>query len=741
MLAVTLGEAPDLLRLQYGLFSTVSEVARERGIDPLTHPAKSAVNNLDFSSNVRSYASGLSDEDLLALQVKLGRAYLAALDLRLVRAFASVGTAEDVSTIKSHLRESQRDIAAPVRRPRVALVSMPWVTPSMPSIQLATLAAALDGCGIACDRYEFFVDYASTIGVELFKIIGNTLPFTAEWLFSRHFFGAETSEYLAKFWDSNPNSGMFAGEIESQILDVLGPVTQDFLADSAQAIDWTRYTVVGFSVSISQTAASLALSRLIKKLSPATTIVFGGSSCAGVMGQAMLRISPYIDAVVHVEGEDVLPEIVRRLDSGTSLAGLAGATIRSKSPGVTPLNRVDLYRGRDRRPPLDYSPYFARLVRTDLARRVQVWLPFEGSRGCWWGEKVQCTFCGLHEIMKFRDWKSEDVLHELDSLYERHGLTRFFAVDLILPKQFHNNLLIDLAKRTDKWTIFYEVKADMSKADVERMADAGIRWVQPGIESLDRDLLKLIKKGTNPAQNIQFLRWCKELGIRASWNMLAGIPGSRPEMYDRMMAELPLFFHLIAPRGCGDVQLHRFSPYFDKPETFGIRYKGPHHLYRSVFPIPEDDLRDLVYLHEWEHEDEFVLAERTARLRTVVDSWKAANDRDANLDLVNSDGGAATIVDTRASAQPTVTELTNREAVLYRYLDTARSRRTLAEDFALAEGNHSATAASSAWVDDMMSRWLERGLAYADGSRVVALAVDREKRMQNDYLAGEIPYL
>ena len=42
--------------------------------------------------------------------------------------------------------------------PRVALVSMPWMTPGMPSIQLATLEAALRAEDIKSESHEFFLD-------------------------------------------------------------------------------------------------------------------------------------------------------------------------------------------------------------------------------------------------------------------------------------------------------------------------------------------------------------------------------------------------------------------------------------------------------------------------------------------------------------------------------------------------------------------------------------------------------
>ena len=258
----------------------------------------------------------LSDEELEILQAKVGRQYLSELDRRLTDELKIKLCADDTDTIVAHLAANTRD-AEGTTAP-VGLISMPWMTPSMPSIQLATLSAALEGEGIPSERHELFVDYAGIIGIELFRLIGNTWPFIAEWIFARHYFGPETGDYLFDFWDRHPETGMFSKAREQEVLDVLGPVTKRFLRDAVNGIDWGQYEVLGFSLTTSQLASSLALARLIKKQHPEVTIVFGGACCAGPMGGAILRISPYVDIVVHVEGESAFPEIVRRVRAGCS---------------------------------------------------------------------------------------------------------------------------------------------------------------------------------------------------------------------------------------------------------------------------------------------------------------------------------------------------------------------------------------------------------------------------------------
>ncbi|MEA1647607.1 hypothetical protein UAJ10_01070 [Nitrospirillum sp. BR 11164] len=63
-------------------------------------------------------------------------------------------------------------------------------------------------------------------------------------------------------------------------------------------VDWSRYSVVGFSTSFQQTMASLALARRIKAAHPHILIVFGGANCSDEMGVELHRHYPFIDVVV-----------------------------------------------------------------------------------------------------------------------------------------------------------------------------------------------------------------------------------------------------------------------------------------------------------------------------------------------------------------------------------------------------------------------------------------------------------
>jgi ribosomal peptide maturation radical SAM protein 1 len=609
------------------------------------------------------------------------------------------------------------------RDPSVALVSMPWMAAGFPSIQLATLAEALHGDGLASESYELFLDYAASIGTGIYGLLSNVDGFIPEWIFAKHYFGAEHGARLHEFRAHRPRIGLGRKEVEELLLDGLVATTAGFLDDLARRVDWRRHDVVGFSLTVSQTAASMALARLLKQQYSDIKIVFGGAACAGPMGAALLRICPYVDVVVGIEGELVFSALVRRLRRSEPLDGLAGIHWRPSKAAIVSNPGSSLVEARGARRPLRFDAYFARLDRLGLRDQIDVWLPFESSRGCWYGEKNQCTFCGLHEIMAYRSWTWEAVLAELETWEQRYGVRQFFSVDLIMPREYLTTLLPELARRDRAWSIFYQIKANLKRAEVETMAAAGVRWIQPGLESLDGETLKLMRKGVTPLQNIQLLKWCEELKIRVTWNIIIGIPGEPSSAYARMAELVGRLHHLAPPAGVGSFELHRFSPFFEHPEEFAIERLGAHPLYKYIFPVTTTDLDDLVYRHDYRVRNQASSAPDPRPLHDAVAAWEQARTRAAELRFVAAPDGTAEIVDTR-SAHAITYKLSRAEAVLYRCMDAIVPERGLVTSFAARYPEAMRARADHGGLEPIFAQWIRDGLIVKDDGKLLALAVN-----------------
>lgn len=615
--------------------------------------------------------------------------------------------------------------------PPVALISMPWMSVDMPSIQLATVGACLSNESISNDRYELFLDYAERIGVRLYRFLSNYHDLFGEWIFSRNYFLHEENNDLRGFL-RNFSLGINTAYPQETVIRALEVVTDEYLTDMLELQDWSKYKLVGFSVTIAQLGPSIALARLIKLRHPNTTIFFGGSSCAGVMGRTMLKIFPYIDIVVHSEAEYVLPKLVQSVishgeASDQSLIDINGISWRnSKNREIQTTQMPNLYKLSDRRYALSFDSYFERLEKLDLQKKLDVWIPFEGSRGCWYGEKTQCTFCGLHEIMEYRTRQSKDVLDELERLSLAYSKNKFFAVDLIIPRDFVTTLLPDIISRGHNWEIFYEIKSSISKKDLISFSQAGIRWVQPGIENLQGDMLKLMKKGVTPSHNIQLLKWCKTLDVKVVWNIIVGLPGEQLDFYDQILSVIPMLYHLPPPSGASPFSLHRFSPYFNDPKTYGITYVGAHHRYKHIFPIAEQDLNDLVYKHDFmlSHDNQEI-SSKQALLKHEIEKWKMRYCSGAILSIHLCDDGSSVVLDSRLPGKTIEHTLNPFKTRLYLQLESRSSVASFKRYYRMYQSyssNDACTSISAFGADQIIDQWLADGLVVKDEKHLLGLA-------------------
>jgi ribosomal peptide maturation radical SAM protein 1 len=240
-------------------------------------------------------------------------------------------------------------------------------------------------------------------------------------------------------------------------------------------------------------------------------------------------------------------------------------------------------------PPLDYDDYFeqrsAYLSQSNDAVVGKAALPYETSRGCWWGQKQHCTFCGLNgEGMAFRSRTPDRVIDELRTLTTKYRPDGILMADNIMPYTYFSTLIPRLATELPGLNIFYEQKANLPRERLVLLKNAGIHFIQPGIESLSSELLTLMRKGTTAHQNVGLLRDARGVQITLAWGLLWGFPGDRPACYKETLAILPLLHHLQPPSAFAPLGIDRFSPYFNQAVQFGISDLRPYPGYRDFLP-------------------------------------------------------------------------------------------------------------------------------------------------------------
>jgi radical SAM superfamily enzyme YgiQ (UPF0313 family) len=77
-------------------------------------------------------------------------------------------------------------------------------------------------------------------------------------------------------------------------------------------------------------------------------------------------------------------------------------------------------------------------------RRVVV---METARGCWWGDKHHCTFCGIDFPLRFRSKSPARALDEVVALRDRYDARLFVMTDPILDMRYFRDFIPGLADR------------------------------------------------------------------------------------------------------------------------------------------------------------------------------------------------------------------------------------------------------------------------------------------------------
>jgi ribosomal peptide maturation radical SAM protein 1 len=201
--------------------------------------------------------------------------------------------------------------------------------------------------------------------------------------------------------------------------------------------------------------------------------------------------------------------------------------------------------------------------------------------------------------MAFRKKKPDRVYDELLELSGKYRCLTFNATDNIIDMDYFHELLPKLADTEVDFQIFYEVKANLRKDHIHKLAAAGVTQIQPGIESLNTEILKMMRKGVTAIQNVQLLKWCFEYDVEPSWNILYGFPGEQASQYDDLPKVCRLLFHLPPPVAITPVIFERFSPYHFNAAEYGLKLT-PFSIYRVLYPERLIDYEKIAYYFEGE---------------------------------------------------------------------------------------------------------------------------------------------
>ena len=599
---------------------------------------------------------------------------------------------------------------------RLILISMPFSLAYFPNLALGLLKPAAERVGWECDVEYFSLDHVAELGDDANSVLTDVRYYNAqvgEWVFTGVAHGTPEdmgTEYLTELFARECPQFYQPGRVMAFLAAREGAAA--FIEACYASVDWSQYRMVGFTTSFQQTMSSLALARRIKRDHPDIFIVMGGANCQDEMGTELHRNYPFLDAVCQGEGDIAFPELLTRVAAGEDVQGIAGMVVRVADQTIEPRQSTVSVTDMNTLPVPDFDAFFDQHAALGFQKRHPPAVVFETSRGCWWGSKSHCTFCGLNGVtMSYRAKTQERAFSELEYLVKRHGTRDVANADNILEMKYFEDFVPRLEKSGLDLLIFYETKSNLKAWHWAALGRAGIRKIQAGVESLETGVLKLMRKGVTGIQNVACLKLCAEAGIYMEWLNLVGFPGETQAHYDNMAALMPRLIHLQPPAGFYRARADRFSPFQRDPASFGVTLE-PLPAYRFIYPFGAESIRRLAYHFIMRSDALDQVPAYTASAETAFQAWKQHHSESALW--MTQNGDEIVVHDERHGFAQERIVLTGAEAALLDICWQVTSWRSVRETLAERFDDDAALQAAADTLD-------ARGLIMREGPNVLAL--------------------
>jgi ribosomal peptide maturation radical SAM protein 1 len=623
---------------------------------------------------------------------------------------------------------------------KISLINMPFANLGLPSIALTQLKSVIEAefpNQVSVDLLYLNHDFAKYFGVDFYDYLTNSMESfntgLGDWVFRQVAFpelADNSDKYFTRYF---PIKTPAVVKLKQSITQKR-PGLSELMDQLISQYELHKGHIVGFTSMFMQNLASFAMARKLKQRNPAIITVIGGANCEFPMGRVIADRVADIDYVFSGPALKGFPAFVRHcmerdFSKCQAIRGVFHKNSASPKSGPETIGE-DL--SIDTPIKLDYESFLDNFERYFSDTGAKPVLPFETSRGCWWGERSHCTFCGLNGVsMAYRAMKPELALEVFASLFRySNRISRLTSVDNILPKSYLKEVL-PVLDTPPGMEIFYEVKADLSEEEIAVLAKAGVTQIQPGVEALATSTLKLMKKGTTSFQNLKLLKMCALYGITPHWNLLLGFPGEGPESYRRYTEILPRLVHLQPPSGAFPVRFDRFSPYFYKAQEYKLDLH-PLDFYAMVYPFDKAELQDLAYYFADRNiaaEYFITLAKWIGKVRAKVTEWQTrwSDPKYTVPPRLHFNRRAQTIYDSRSGS---VTEhvLDGRAWAILGYLAKPTRLEDIGKSFSPEDGFD---------VPGVIASLEAKGLIFEEGDRFFSLVLDGE---HGSHTAETIPY-
>lgn len=287
--------------------------------------------------------------------------------------------------------------------------------------------------------------------------------------------------------------------------------------------------VVGFSLFMSSSMASLLLAKELKKINPGQVIIGGGPEATRIKRIMFDNIRRFaaldqdiitgktFDILLDGEGEEALAELHSLLSQGKDFHSIDGA-LYAENGKVTVNKPRGLLKDLDILPCADYDDY-------QLAGYKRASMPLVTSRGC----INRCAFCADSPLWKiYRYCSAGRAIKEIRHIIERYHKNEFEIMDSTFNGDIKRVAAICDLIIGSRLDIRWSAKATLSKGMdyrlLEKMKKAGCTSLAYGVESGSAGVLREMCKSNNIGEAKRIIRDTWRAGIQANCFFLIGYP-------------------------------------------------------------------------------------------------------------------------------------------------------------------------------------------------------------------------
>ena len=621
--------------------------------------------------------------------------------------------------------------------PAVSIVVMPWAMVQEPALGPSILAASLkqenirvkvEYCNLKILKFLKFESYTRI--ADVFALNDFVFSRSLDNSFTDHQ-GRILEDIVSSLWNHNTdwtNDERFVcvQDVIEYLLKIRNEVIPKYIRECAEDILLSNPDLIAFSCLFDQTIPSIAMAKAIHKIDPSVTIAFGGYALKGPIGQNILDSFSFVNYVVTGPGEEYIVELAKNAQRKKDYV----AKKESNAPRTTVhINNYPI----EKSPMPDFDDYKNQLLELDSKEKIKIdWrvIPYEASRGCWWGAKSHCVFCGIDKEDLVYSYKPEKkVLEEIMSNSEKYSIPTVRFVDYILPHQYYKDLL-PLLFQSKQLSFTCELKSNISWDKIQRLKSSGFVEIQPGIETFSTKILKGMKKGVTAAQNVLTMRAGLQSGIIVHYNFLFGFPFDDCKSYEEMIEQIPSLFHLQPPATAVEVLTTRFAP-LQQGRIEGVHMsESPHRFYGLIFSdeflkSSGFDTSSYCYYFEQNYTVSDKLRQLYRSIIVLMQEWNKKFYKENSSFLVYDidEDGCYEFLDTRG------------EVVLKFSIDiiTSDIYRELEKRVRSSESikKHFKNKYSFELINGAISSLIERKLVFRDGGSLVGIGLPRTALAKN----------